>query len=88
MFPIDMNSGERQRMETQIIHCSCSIVAMLQTIGSSDCIYESYLKKPTLLQKDRFHQMPHSNKGLSENLCSKGAMAFAHINNTQKHLRK
>lgn len=44
MFPIDTNSGERQRKETQIIHCSLSSMAMLQTIGSSACIYESYLK--------------------------------------------
>lgn len=83
-----MNSGERQRKETQITHCSFSSMAMLQTIETSDCIYESYLKTLTLLQKDRFYQMPHSNKGLSDNLSSKGAMAFAGINNTQKRLRK
>lgn len=81
-----MNNVERERIEHQITHFSFSSMAMLQTIGSSDCIYESYWK--TLLQNDRFHQGPYSNKGFSDNLSSKRAMAFAGIKNTQKHLRK
>lgn len=81
-----MNNDERQRKEHQITHCSFSSMAMLQTIGSSDCIYESYLK--TLLQNDRFHQRLYSNMGFSDNLSSKRAMAFVGKKNTQKHLRK
>lgn len=64
MFPTALTSVERQRKKTQITDFSFSKVAMIQIIGSSECIYESHLKELTLQQKDRFHQMPHSDKGL------------------------
>lgn len=81
-----MNNDERQRKENQITHFSFPSMAMLQTIGSSDCIYESYLK--TLLQNYRFHQMSYSNKGFSDNLASKGAMAFSGIKKHSEAFKK